>query len=159
MPFKLSSEARNYYRKINKNSNHGSFDTLWDQYYLSAMSGIKARSRVPDDEAPSGDPFMDEVIQDYEDHKYELYSALIVAEVEREGIPWEAESEVRELMLDILDSTSTTRLSDEGAKILNCYAEKGFRIIRSEIPAPPEIDEFLEEYHNVLNELDASELY
>lgn len=159
MSFKLSSEARNYFREIDENSTHGSFDTLWDQYYLSAMAGIKARSRVPDDEAPSNDPFMDSVIQDYEEHKYELYSSLIVAEIDREGIPWEAEDEIRELMLNILDSTSNTRLTEDGAHILNCYAEKGFRIIRSEIPAPPGIGQFLKKYYEVLDDIDGSSPY
>lgn len=159
MPFKLSSEARNYFQEIEENSTHGSFDTLWDQYYLSAMVGIKARSRVPDQEAPSNDPFIETVIQDYEEYRYELYSALIVAEIEREGIPWEAEDDVRNIMLDILDSSSQTRLSEEGANTLNCYAEKGFRIIRNEIPMRPEIDEFLEEYHQVLTNIDESTPY
>lgn len=159
MPFKLSSDARNYFREIDQDSAHGSFDTLWDQYYLSVMAGIKARSRVPNEEAPSNDPFIDHVIQDYEEHKYELYSALIVAEIEREGIPWGAEDEIRELMLNILDSSSNTRLSENGAHILNCYGEKGFQIIRSEILEPPEIDEFLEKYHEIIDEIDASTPY
>ena len=152
MSFRLSTEARSYYRQINERSTTGEFDSLWDQYYLSAMAGIKDRSRVPEDDEPA-EEFVADVIQDYEDQKYEIYSTLIVAEIEREGIPWDEKDEIREMMLKILDSSSHTRLSNYGTTVLNCYAEKGFRLVRSEITAPPELDEFLEQYHNYLEDL------
>jgi hypothetical protein len=153
MSFRLSTEARSYYRQINERSTTGEFDSLWDQYYLSAMAGIKDRSRVPEDEEPA-EEFVTDVIQDYEDQKYEIYSTLIVAEIEREGIPWDEKDEIRDMMLKILDSSSHTRLSDYGTTVLNCYAEKGFRLVRSEITAPPELDEFLEQYHEYLEDLE-----
>lgn len=153
MSFRLSTEARSYYRQINERSTTGEFDSLWDQYYLSAMAGIKDRSRVPEDDEPA-EEFVADVIQDYENQKYEIYSTLIVAEIEREGIPWDEKDEIREMMLKILDSSSHTRLSNYGTTVLNCYAEKGFRLVRSEITAPPELDEFLEQYHNYLEDLE-----
>lgn len=152
MSFRLSTEARSYFRQVDEKSTTGSFNTLWDQYYLSSMAGIKDRSRVSEDEEPT-EEFMTDVIQDYQDQKYEIYSALIVAEVEREGIPWDEKDEIRDLMLKILDSSSHTRLSDYGATVLNCYGEKGFKLIRSHISTPPGLDEFLEEYHGMLETL------
>ena len=152
--FRLSQEARNYYREIKDRSTTGEFDSVWDEYYLSAMAGIKARRRVPTDEQPSQErEFVTEVIEDYNDHRYELYSAMIVAEVDREGIPWTEEDEIRGLMLDILDSTSHTNLTDYGSKVLNCYAEQGFKLVQNQIPEAPELDEFLESYHDVLTSL------
>jgi hypothetical protein len=153
MSFRLSTEARSYYRQINEKSTTGRFDSLWDQYYLSAMAGIKDRSRVLEDDEP-GEEFVTDVIQAYDDQKYEIYSSLIVAEIEREGIPWDEKQEIQDMMLKILNSSSHTRLSDYGTTILNCYAEKGFRLIRSDIAAPPELDEFLEQYHGFLEDLD-----
>ncbi|RLM83823.1 MULTISPECIES: hypothetical protein [Haloferacaceae] len=153
MSFRLSTEARSYYRQINEKSTTGEFDSLWDQYYLSAMAGIKDRSRVPEDDEP-GEEFVTDVIQAYDDQKYEIYSTLIVAEIEREGIPWDEKQEIQDMMLKILDSSSHTRLSDYGTTVLNCYAEKGFRLIRSDITAPPELDEFLEQYQSFLEGLD-----
>lgn len=153
MSFRLSTEARSYYRQINEKSTTGQFDSLWDQYYLSAMAGIKDRSRVPEDDEP-GEEFVTDVIQAYDDQKYEIYSSLIVAEIDREGIPWDQKQEIQDMMLKILDSSSHTRLSDYGTTVLNCYAEKGFMLIRSDITAPPELDEFLEQYHSFLKDLD-----
>lgn len=153
MSFRLSTEARSYYRQINEKSTTGQFDSLWDQYYLSAMAGIKDRSRVSEDDEP-GEEFVTDVIQAYDDQKYEIYSTLIVAEIEREGIPWDEKQEIQDMMLKILDSSSHTRLSNYGTTVLNCYAEKGFRLIRSDITAPPELDEFLEQYQSFLEGLD-----
>lgn len=153
MAFILSSEARGYFREINEKSDFATFDTIWDQYYFSAMAGIRARKRVSEDEVPSEEPFTDEVILPYRDQKYEIYSAMIVAEVERKGIPWSEQDEIKNLMLDILDSESPTRLDTKGTTILNCYAERGSKIIRTKIPTPPPVEEFVEEYHSILDEL------
>lgn len=155
MSFRLSKEARSYYGNINQNSTITKLDTLWDRYYLSAMAGMKARSRVREkEEPPQEQEFIDNIIQDYENQKYEIYGTLIVAEVERKGIPWGQKEEIKQLMLKLLDSTSNTRLSDEGSQALNCYAEKGFRLIKSEIDPQPELDQFLKEYYDLLNDLE-----
>lgn len=155
MSFRLSKEARSYFGNINKASTINELDSDWDKYYLSAMAGIKVRSRVPDNEEPPAEQeFVDYVIQNYEDQKYEIYGSLIVAEIEREGIPWGQKEEIKQLMLNLLDSESTTRLSEEGTHVLNCYAEKGFRLIRSEITPQPQLDEFLELYYDFLDDLE-----
>jgi len=154
MSFRLSKEARSYYGNINQASTINKLETDWDKYYLSAMAGIKARSRVPDDEEPPAEQqFVDYVIKSYDDQKYEIYGSLIVAEIEREGIPWGQKEEIRQLMLTLLDSNSNTRLSEEGTHVLNCYAEKGFQLIRSEITPQPELDQFLEKYYELLDDL------
>jgi hypothetical protein len=148
MSFRLSSEARKYFHDIEERSTTGAFDWIWDQYYLAAMAGINAQQRVPlDEEPPQEQEFETGVIEGYSDQRYELYSAMIVAEVEREAIPWTEKQEIRNLMLDLLDSTSHTNLTDYGVSVLNCYAEQGYRLIWNQIAAPPELDEFLESYH------------
>lgn len=153
MSFKMSSPARDYFDKIENTSSTGKFDTRWDQYYLAAMIGIRARDRVPIDNEPEADPFTQDVIEDYSEQKYEIYAALIYAEIERQNIPKGAEDEIRGLMIEILDSTDVTRLSNKGKKLLNCYAERGFRILKDNGPTPTELDEFLRIYHKTLSEV------
>jgi hypothetical protein len=153
--FRLSKNARLYFGNIEENSTTGDFDSVWDQYYLSAMVGIKARRRIPKEEEPNKSrEFLGEVIEEYNDKRYEIYSAMIVAEIEREAIPWDEKDEIRQLMLKILESTSHTNLTDYGSTILNCYAEHGYKILESKIPEPGELDEFLEQYHNVIESVD-----
>lgn len=154
MSFRLSKEARSYYNNINKMTSINELETDWDKYYLSAMAGIKDRSRVPDEEEPPAEQqFVDYVIQAYDDQKYEIYGSLIVAEIDRQGIPWGQKEKIRQLMLNLLDSDSNTRLSEEGTCALNCYAEKGSRLVKSEIKPQPELNQFLSEYYELLNRL------
>lgn len=152
MSFRLSEDARDYFDDIEKNSSTGKFESMWDKYYFAAMVGIKARDRVPTNEAPTVEPFVDTVIEDYVDQKFDIYAALIIAEIERQFIPKDEEDEIRELMLSILDSTDPTRLSDHGKQLLNCYAERGYKILQNAGPAPKEFDEFLRKYHKVLED-------
>jgi hypothetical protein len=153
MSFRLSDDAREYFDDIEDTSSTGGFDSMWDKYYFAAMTGIKSRDRTPIDKEPSTEPFVDTVIEDFADQKFEIYAALIMAEITRQHIPKNKEDEIRELMLDILDSTDPTRLSDHGKKLLNCYAEQGYKILQNSGPTPKEFDEFLQQYHKVLNEI------
>jgi hypothetical protein len=154
MSFRLSKEARSYFANINQAASIKQLETDWDKYYLSAMAGIKARSRVPDEEEPPTEQeFVDYVIKAYDDQRYEIYGSLIAAEIDRQGIPWGQKEEIRQLMLNLLDSETNTRLSEEGTRALNCYAEKGARLIRSEIRPQPELDQFLNEYYELLGTL------
>jgi len=154
MSFRLSKEARSYFGNINQAASIKQLETDWDKYYLCAMAGIKDRSRVPDEEEPpAGQEFVDYVIKTYDDQRYEIYGSLIAAEIDRQGIPWGQKEEIRQLMLNLLDSETNTRLSEEGTRVLNCYAEKGSRLIRSEIRPQPELDQFLSEYYDLLDNL------
>lgn len=152
--FRLSQNARRYFQDINNKSTTGEFDTIWDQYYLSAMAGIKARRRVPTDEEPNkSQEFLTEVSDEFSDQRYEIYSAMITAEIEREAIPWGQKRELRQLMLDTLDSASHTSLARNGSIVLNCYAKRGYKIIESRIPEPVELDEFLEQYYYTIQDI------
>lgn len=153
MSFRLSTNAREYFGKIEQKSSTGDFDSMWDKYYLAAMVGIKQRERVKTDEEPTDDPFVETVISDYDDQKYEIYAALIMAEIERQRIPKQEETEIRHLMLEILDSSDPTRLSAYGKTLLNCYAERGYRIIQSNIRSPAEFDQFLHQYYETLESI------
>lgn len=150
MSFVLSENARDYFDEIEDTSSTGQFDSMWDMYYFAAMIGIKARDRVSVDDEPSADPFVEGVIEDFRDQKFEIYAALIMAEIERQHIPKEEEDEIRDLMLSILDSNDPTQLSDQGKKLLNCYAERGYKILQASGPKPTEFDQFLRKYHQVL---------
>lgn len=152
MAFRLSNAAREYFDSIEKTSSTGGFESMWDKYYFAAMVGIKARDREVIDDEPTADPFITAVIGDYQDQKYEIYAALITAEIDRQNIPQDAEDEIRGLMLGILDSSDPTQLSDKGKKLLNCYAERGHKRLRDAGPVPAGFDEFLRKYHQVIEQ-------
>lgn len=152
MAFRLSDTAREYFDDIEETSSTGEFESMWDKYYFAAMVGIKAGEREVIDDEPTADPFVEGVIEDYQDQKFEIYAGLITAEIDRQNIPQDAEDEIRELMLRILDSRDPTQLSDYGKKLLNCYVERGHKRLRDAGPTPTEFDEFLRKYHQVLEQ-------
>jgi hypothetical protein len=78
-----------------------------------------------------------------------------MAETRRKGVSTENESdaEIREIMLQILDSSDPTRLSTHGKTLLNCYAERGFHLLRDRVPIPGDFDQFLEQYRTTLGEV------
>jgi hypothetical protein len=151
MAFKLSNEANSWFSTINEDSTTGEFAHKWDMYYFAAMVGISASERVGTDQEPDSTAFNKNLASAYSNQKFEIYSALVMAEIERQNIPKGAKAEIRELMLEILDSNDQTRLSSEGKTLLNCYAEMGYKILRDAGPPPTEFDRFLELFVNQIN--------
>ena len=145
MSFRLSEEAREYFRKIDDHSKSGTFRVLWDKYYLSLMVGL-ARAKLGK-ETPRDQEFVTYFIDEYRDQRNEIISLFIAIEIGRRGIPAE-EPEIRKLMLELLDAESPTGLTEEGHRLMNKYAEGGFEIIRDEVAQPLEFDVFLKKYYD-----------
>lgn len=144
MGFRLSTEARHYFRGIEEKSQSGTFASLWDRYYLCLMAGLTMR-KLGDE--PSEGPFVEEFIRDYQDSRYEILAALVAAELERKGVPLDDEDRIRGQMLALLNSKPGTHLTEEGMTLMNRYAQGGFESIRDRIKAPRELSDFLKEYH------------
>ncbi len=145
MSFRLSQEAREYFKRIDDRSKSGTFRLLWDKYYLCLMAGLR-RGKLGK-EPPTEQEFVDYFIDEYKDQRSEIVSLFIAVEIARRGIPPE-EPEIRKLMLELLDPDSPTGLTDEGHRFMNEYAAGGFEIIREEIPQPMEFDVFMKKYHD-----------
>jgi len=145
MSFRLSRRARAYFTQIDDHSKTGTFDSVWDKYYLCLMVGFKERKLG--EEPPQEDIFINEFIQDYRDQRFQIISGLVLAEAKRQGIPLDDEIKLRDLMLELLDHLSVTALTDDGHKLMNRYAEGGFQIIQERIPDPSEFDAFLRGYY------------
>ncbi len=145
MSFRLSQEARAYFKPIDDRSSSGSFRSIWDKYYLCLMVGLQ-KSRLGKDTAQEQE-FIGYFIDDYRDQRFEIVALFITAEINRRGLPSE-EHAIRKLMLELLDPGSPTGLTEEGHRLLNKYAEGGFEIIREEIPDPSEFDMFIKKYYD-----------
>jgi hypothetical protein len=147
--FRLKPDpVRKYFSAIDNTSKISKFETIWDRYYLCFMAGFKALRLG---EEPSAEhTFEQTFIELYVMQRYEIIGALIASEIERQGISYTNESDIRDLMCDLTEHTSPTGLSDEGVKRLNEYADGGFFVIREHIPGPHmEVDTFLKKYYDV----------
>jgi len=143
MSFRLSGEAREYFRVIDDNSRTGTFETLWDKYYLCLMAGI-SRQKIGKETGTEWE-FFQRFIEQYRDQRYEIIAAFVAAETQRRGIPTN-ETETKNLMIELLDPESPTCLTDAGHRMMNKYAEGGFECVREEIMRPHEFDRFMLEY-------------
>jgi hypothetical protein len=152
MTFRLSGEARQYFKKIEENSTTGKFETLWDKYYLCLMVGYLNTQLGK--ETPKSDEFVDSFIHDYSTQRFQIIAMLIISELNRQGIKNMDKKSVKKIMLDLVDHNSNTCLSDEGHKLMNRYAEGGFELIYEEIPQPYDFDLFMKEYYDKFVRLD-----
>ena len=150
--FRLSSKARTYFEKINENSTTGKFETIWDYYYLCLMIGFR-RGELGD-EVGSDYEFTKDFPKPYNSKKYQIIASLVLSEMNRQGIPKNDSEDIRKLMLELLDKDAVTKISNEGLKRMNRYAEKGFAVLHEKIPPMKEMDTFLKRYHKEFIEID-----
>lgn len=145
MSFRLSHTASQYFSKLDRSSKSGKFPFKWDKYYLCFMAG--AMRGELGDEPPGTDEFEKEFIMVYRPNKMQIVASLIAAELERQGIDSSVETEVSQVMNQVLDPESNTSLSTAGHTLMNRYAQGGFEILSEEIEDPRDLAGFLQTYH------------
>ena len=152
MAFQISNEARKYFQKINDNSKTGQFEIIWDYYYLCLMVGFRSGELCVDVTELS--EFIDKFPKSYNSNKFQIISGLILSEINRQGLVQTDSEGIRKLMLELLDNDARTKISNEGLKRMNMYAEKGFILINEKIPEPMEMSEFIRRYYEEFIEID-----
>lgn len=149
MGFKLPKEARSYFKLIDDRSNN-KFKILFDRYYLCLMAGFSCKTLGKQEEIENAD-FLDSYPELYVD-KAELIAGLLInSEMERQGIDSTEQKSVENLILQVIDNNSSTKLSNKGLDLLNCYAASGMNFIRDNIPKTSELETFLVYYQQLLN--------
>ncbi|MPM94696.1 hypothetical protein SDC9_141844 [bioreactor metagenome] len=76
---------------------------------------------------------------------------MIDAELRRQGIEPEDKKSIENLMSDLLDPDSSTKLKSSGIDLLNQYAVTGMDVIREKIGKTSELEVFLSHYFKLLN--------
>jgi len=85
-----------------------------------------------------------------------IYAGLLVdAELARKDIAPEDRGSVEREMVNLLDLTSSTRLSEAGNDLLNLYAASGFERLRDAATAPSNLEDFLIDYAQLWRVRDA----
>ncbi|WP_214875256.1 hypothetical protein [Exiguobacterium sp. CH10] len=151
MGFKLPREAREYYKLIDQKENR--FKLLFDKYYLCLLIGLNNNKLGKQSEYEIAD-FIEGYPQSYTGKFPLIIGLLINSEMERQGINAEDRSSVEELILQLIETDSSTKLSEKGFELLNSYAAGGMNIIKDNIPKTGDIEIFLVAYHRLLNSND-----
>lgn len=151
MGFKLPKYARKYFNLIDRRVDGGvKFKTLFDQYYLCLMVGLN-KGNLGLLEKMEKDRFVEYYPDLYEGVSELIIGLLVDAEMERRAIEPQDKKRIENLILEIIDQNSVTKLSETGMDLLNRYAVSGMDLIRDNIPKTSELETFLIHYYNFLN--------
>lgn len=154
MHFKMSQSAQSFFSNIiNPDGSHGSdekskFAYKFDVYYCCALLGMAA-CQIDEDASDLKD-LTENYPKPYIENKNYIAGLLVASEAKRLGIDVDS-TKLEGVMLQYL-SNDDTLLSEEGVKILNAYAQKGYRLIH-EFPLeekPTSREEFLEAFDMAL---------
>lgn len=142
MSFKLSPDARSFYRKIkfvpqlveediNIGAQREKF-TMMEFHYLMALVGMSHNSLVADG---NYEEITKDFVESQRPYKELILGALVSAELHRAGIqPKEGNADIiTNELFKYLSSDDPANLTATGFDRLNAYAEGGFRLVRDTI--------------------------
>jgi len=140
--FNMSHNAKQYYDKLRDGE---IIKIQFDFYYICLLIGFKFKEFGKNVELVE---FFHKFPNEYLSRKEEIIGTLITTEIKRLGVNVENKSRVQELMLKLVNPESITRLSSEGEKLMNKYAEGGFNFIVEKIGSCSTTDTFLVRYYD-----------
>ncbi len=143
MGFSMSKEAKRYFNQLNE-SKHGTLKVQFDFYYLCLIAGFKTKKPI----SASAEKFVDDFPGLYIMQREQIIGLLIATQIDRDQIDTANRERLERLMLKLVKPDSPSHLSAEGEKLMDEYAEAGFKLISEEIPTPPaNLDTFLVLYY------------
>lgn len=156
MRFSMAKQAQRFFSDIIpsdgshrvRSNDKNKFDTQFDVYYCCAMIGMAA---VQVDESTTDlSELAENYPKQYIDCRAQIAGLLVATEMKRKGI------DVRNPRLEVIMlpylSDNNTMLSDDGIKMLNAYAFKGYQLIHEYTlgAKPTSREEFLETFNRAI---------
>ena len=131
--FRLSSEAKAYYKKIKDNNTKAPiFHDEWDLYYLSLLLGLANNKRNVKVELL--DMFRN-FSKKYKDSKDSIITLLIIAHAKKRKLDISNKTTLESILHKFYgDIESVSGITEEGIKEMNYYAAGGFEIIEEMVP-------------------------
>ncbi|WP_316979539.1 hypothetical protein [Shumkonia mesophila] len=147
MSFVFPLGGRTFFKLVEAHRDGFTKFIMFDAYYCCLMAGLDVR-KIGNDGDLEGDVFVNGYPDDYKDQADILAGLLIDAELDRKGIKADDKASIENEMIQLVNPTSATRLSENGNKLLNLYAAAGFKILQDRMMPPASLDEFIVAYHS-----------
>jgi hypothetical protein len=148
MYFQMRRDADQWFKDIS-----GSFATKFDLYYLCLMAGFAAR-RKSELESASGTDILDYFPHEFRTRGSLIISLLISTELSVAGIDLNERDAVNRTISKLVTPDTTSKLADEGVRLMNRYASGGFEaLIEHFDDRPRTIETFLRTYHSIIERL------
>lgn len=149
MDFQLRKDARRWFKDVEKH-----YSTLFDLYYLCLMAGFAERRRNTEISSDAVDSLVENFPGDFRSRGRLLVGLLIHTELSRLGINLDERDDVYRRVVQLVDPTSPSDLSNDGVKLMNQYAHGGFDILCENFSdRPTSIETFLRKYAQCLSNL------
>lgn len=152
MAFRLRQDTEDWFSQINKQK---PIETKFDLYYLCLMLGLATgRSSQPSARcATISEGFVDNFVMAYRPYQRLIVGLLLTAELSSLGVGLEESDFVRKKLLELVDPTAATKLTEAGMTKLNEYTSGGFDYLTENMESKPfHVEEFLQTYASLLRE-------
>jgi len=151
MYFQLRKDAEKWFASI-----ADSFSTApkWDMYYLCLMAGFAAGKPMSFEPGTTGD-LVDYYPGEYKARGRLLVGLLLTTDLAERGIALKERDSVYRRIANLVRSESPSYLSDDGVKLMNQYANRGYEVLREhwEGERPQTIEGFLRRYYQFIKTL------
>ena len=148
MSFRINGEAKEWFKNIRPEMEYD-----FDYYYLCLMAAL-AKKEKSDRDTPQAET--SEITQDfpgeYRTRGRVIIALLIKTELEMMGINLTERNELNEHIHKLVNPLSPNGLSNEGERLMNRYANRGFEILKEWFENKPiELEVFLPLYMRKLD--------
>jgi len=156
MAFRLRHDVEEWFGAIRKQK---PIETNFDVYYLCLMLGLASgRSSQPSARCEKiAEGFVDNFVVAYRPYQRLIVGLMLTAELHSMGVSLGESDFVRKKLLELVDPTSPTNLTEVGMTKLNEFSSGGFDYLTEEIDSKPyHVEEFLQTYTKLLRMAAAS---
>ena len=147
MSLRLTEDAAAFFAKVDSRSVKGVQFLDIDKFYACLMLGLRDGQMASDPDLRP--PFLAagaKYPEAYEAYDSYLLGLLVEAEIRRRKLDSSDRDLIEKETVRLLEPRSPLGLSDDGVRFMNCYAAKGFEILRDAMTGPRSVDDFLVAY-------------
>jgi hypothetical protein len=150
--FRMRDDAENWFSNIKNKKTV--IKTKFDRYYYCLMIGLASgHYSEPTQRCKDCTDFVDDFVKEYQAQQKLIIGLLVRAELADSRISLNDKEETRKLLLDLIDPTSQTNLTDYGMDRMNAYSSGGYDYLSEHLDSKPHyVEDFLITYVKLLKE-------
>lgn len=149
MAFYLRNDTEQWFSHIKDQKPY--IETKFDLYYFCLMLGLAAGRKSPVTGKSDATEFQKNFVKAFIPVQKLIIGLLLKAELRRLGIDPSEKDHVYDLLTEIVDPDSLTKLTEAGITKLNEYVSGGYDILSEEMPSKPyNVEDFIRSYRQLI---------
>lgn len=148
----MRDDAENWFSNIRDQK--AVIKTKFDCYYYCLMIGLASgHYSDPAQRCKDYSDFVNDFVKEYQAQQKLIIGLLVRTELADSRISLNDKEETRKLLLDLIDPTSQTNLTDYGMDRMNAYSSGGYDYLSEHLDSKPyHVEDFLITYVKLLRE-------